>query len=424
MEFKAITDLQQLDAYRDWDRTLPNEKTLVNSKGQKVSNVGGGITYRLIGDYEQKYPLIERIARAVLGAFAVLATLGAGLKSEAIMRLFSPTRQAVRIGILEKQEPAKVKLKSEYHHIQLDGTGKVEVTKTNKLGNRVIKKYTLDRKMGKGNYGKAFAIKPQCGQGKEKVLKIAKESCILEASAAMLKGKTFLDKQFVHPLTGQPFGKVPGILNVKHVNALKGLGLSKLCSGSMLPMITKKHSFEFYSRYLTQTAFAVNHLHQETPFKPGLIHHDLKPENILYLETNGHCDFTIIDFDGSHESDAPTGFGYTKGYTSEKDIATWKLNSKNKKLNAAMDVYSLGISWAEVLVGRQFSQEQNPPVLTKEFIKEAVMSRGVWPAKEKEQLTQMCGLIATMTDQDWTKRPTINACVEKLKSIGLEMPNY
>lgn len=354
---------------------------------------------------------------------AVLAQVESTLLGS-ITKKIEKVAQAVFQKINCRIPPARAK--RWYLHVEMDPSKSnlVRITKINKRQEIVEKVYVLGERIGKGGEGEAFMITPLDGIGKQKALKIAYKDNIAEASYAMNKSKDLVDKQLVDPKTGAAVRKIPGILNLKYVESTEGIGVSSLCNGNMKSIMKSAQPFDFLQRYVAQTAFAVNHLHSDTQFKPGVIHHDLKPENILYKENNGSLDFFIIDFNGAQEMNAASNsLTYTEGYLSREDHNAWNRDPKNKRLNSAMDVRALGLCWAEVLTHRLFSQEKPSPILSLNLVKNSAKIDGQLSPLQSHQLTKICHLISCMTAVDWQKRPSMKECVEYLASLGIEMPN-
>lgn len=436
ISFKEVNNVNELESYKDYYPILETaslkHKFLIDNQGRSISSSHVGAVYRLLGDYGKDFTLIERIVRTVFGIFAVLLTLGMSLLFQTVKNLFTLNIQVIRFGILELgplHQPTDLQ-RGYRDDIELDMIHKLAgITKVDKQGKLVEKIYHLDKKVGEGGYGTAFELIPIDNHGKHKVLKVTHEEEILKACPKLHKSKEIIDKQFVNPITGTAQNVIPGVLNYKHIDATatKGLAVSKFCSGDMLSILPMEHPFNFYCKYIAETAFAINHLHTESAFKPGLVHRDIKPENILYQEDGESPHFFVIDYDGADETNAlGRRLTYTKRYLGMQDRDAWKKDSKNIALNMAMDVRLLGLSWAEVLTKHWFTHDDNLPAftLTMDFLTDAIFTGRKWTQAEKNSLNKICDLIVKMTNPDWSLRPKMKECLEDLASFGLEIPQY
>ncbi len=298
--------------------------------------------------------------------------------------------------------------------------------------------YCIKGKIGEGGLAVVYKIVSKSakeGVYKNKVLKCQKDLhayCFFSNKINMLN-------QFVDPKTGVPVKRVPGLMRLKYLDE-SGYSISELCSGdltssiasfSCLSFFKKKRSFEFVSRMITQTAFAVNHLHINNEKKPGLVHFDIKPANILFeqIEDEAKSNFYVSDFDGIMEIKNPTDNEpiITPLYSPIRDLNEWERNRFNGAYMTAFDVYALGISWAELLSRIQLSLsiDRNSALqsaISAKDIRKQVGLSGHLNLEQADQLLKICALIEKMTANHWENRITMSKCVEELTSAGLTMP--
>lgn len=123
---------------------------------------------------------------------------------------------------------------------------------------------------------------------------------------------------------------------------------------------------EHLQYFLVQAFRGLNYLHSA-----NIIHRDLKPSNLL---VNANCDLTICDFGLARGAD--------KGELTEYVVTRWyrppELLALSSNYDTAVDVWSMGLIFAEMLFGRT-----------------------VLPGKDYiAQLTLVMDLLGTPTDED------------------------
>lgn len=322
------------------------------------------------------------------------------------------------IGNTEAKNDSQVNIKKiaiagtfrKYLKLEIVSENQIEITKINKRGEEIKKVYTGGKNIGDGGFGEVYRIESTDG-GKAKALKMFYELDSSIAPDTIEKGKEITDKQFINPDTGEALRNIPGMLNLKYLDS--SYGVSRLCTGDMDSVAEgKPRSFAFACGYISQTAFAVNHLHVQSQHKPGLVHWDIKPCNILYQEDGDNSKFYIIDFDGAHAIDDMND-STINGPMNYKD---WKAPPSEKR-NSAIDVRALAFAWESHFSGNKF-------IMGNIEMKDVKLDLSELNSEEKIQLQGILDLINHMKIEDYTKRPTMEECVTALKELGLELPTY
>eukprot|EP00588_Corethron_pennatum_P003554 CAMPEP_0194296804 /NCGR_PEP_ID=MMETSP0169-20130528/57216_1 /TAXON_ID=218684 /ORGANISM="Corethron pennatum, Strain L29A3" /LENGTH=266 /DNA_ID=CAMNT_0039046401 /DNA_START=100 /DNA_END=897 /DNA_ORIENTATION=+ len=129
------------------------------------------------------------------------------------------------------------------------------------------------------------------------------------------------------------------------------LVMEYISGGDLLDDIVKNGSYdEFRGRQIAYSLIdAVKYMHSN-----GIAHRDLKPENIL-LSMHHECDIKIADFGFSTRFNGPnslTTMCGTPGF-----IAPEVLNGK--RYDAAVDIWSLGVTMYIIFAGYQPFQEED-----------------------------------------------------------------
>lgn len=347
-----------------------------------------------------------------------------------------------------------VKAQSIYESIIFNESGKEATIVKKKFGIKITRDFQVNQQVGKGGFGTVVLLKPT-PKWHDIILKqndlVIKNPNDKDAIQELGKSKTILLEQHINPHTGKRLRHVPGVMTLVKFSVKEGIK-----EGSQLQTFFNKDNLTRFGglppkeliNATSQLIFGLNHLHTDTPYKPGRAHRDIKPKNIFCREIHGKKEYVMGDMDGAHllNNLAPKVVSSeqfvskndlkmleNKPYDSlpadvqaqYKDKAEYDLlfpsydslsNDDKIKFNKSQDIYAMGLSLKEMLGGRD--QE----TLKFENLPKKVIDR-CSPA-EKEQLTVICDLVNKMIDSDWTQRCTANEALDTLKNLGIKIPKY
>lgn len=143
--------------------------------------------------------------------------------------------------------------------------------------------------------------------------------------------------------------------------------LSKFVSGQEIDQFSKllsdgQQKVETLSKCICQVLDALDYIHAN-----GIIHRDIKPSNIMVEEESSArlMDLGIARMSGGNKF-SQFGFIGTPQYAAPEQIT--RDASKNLPINAATDIYALGVTFYELLTGvNPFDSESEMEILTKQL---------------------------------------------------------
>ena len=138
----------------------------------------------------------------------------------------------------------------------------------------------------------------------------------------------------------------------------------------------------------------------------GIIHNDIKPENIIvFQDLKNNQIVKLIDFEISFLASQGPKFSTegTPGYFPPE-----KEKGSSIPITKKSDVFSLGIVLGEILCGKRFCNPKLNDLC--EWLEDTNSEWVLWKSLVKE-----------MVNEDVSKRPTIDECFTKLKTIPCEL---
>jgi len=171
--------------------------------------------------------------------------------------------------------------------------------------------------------------------------------------------------------------------------------LSKYVQGTDVDKYVKEHLSDATGRVekicniIYPVLNALEYIHSR-----GVVHRDIKPSNIMVeRESNVRLmDLGIARMNGGNKFSS-FGFIGTPQYSAPEQIL--RENEKNMQLNASTDVYALGITFYELLTGKNpFDSEAEAETLARQVRMKlppdkaipSNLMKVIWKATEKEQL--------------------------------------
>jgi hypothetical protein len=294
----------------------------------------------------------------------------------------------------------------------------------------------------------------------EMPIKVNKES--------IAQGEAILKEQLKNPESGVHLKSIPGLMTpIKFIIPFNEKNVDKKqkkFEGSAL--ISCYEGRLFYGKIMKykqivdlcgQLLFGVAHLHKETNEKKGIAHRDINPQNILYRKKNGKMQYSLIDFDTAHylnlllNKTIKPNLDITKNYISKKDVYIW-LNQKKlinkignqfgfgkeiilfkdlsiekqKQFYKSHDVYSLGTSLKECLMGIPamdfVNEEGHIKPLKMKHIHKVITNK--LSDEKKITLDGICKIINSMTNSDWEQRCSAEEALRELGKLGIKTPHY
>lgn len=96
----------------DWKRLVKDNKNLVDEKGQPVNVNYKGNKYQVVEEWEKTLSIFQRILNVFLGISAITCSLGFGILSKRIRRLFTDSKECIRYGMLASPTPLPLEAKA------------------------------------------------------------------------------------------------------------------------------------------------------------------------------------------------------------------------------------------------------------------------------------------------------------------------
>jgi serine/threonine protein kinase len=216
------------------------------------------------------------------------------------------------------------------------------------IGTVIAGRYAIERRLGMGGMGAVYVAK-QTPLGRQVALKMLRPELVADAVAV----ERFKREAQVIAALGHP-----------HVVAIHDFGecedgtlfiaMEHLVGEDLLARVQREGALPWERALLIveQIARALAGAHGN-----GIVHRDLKPANVLLVDVHGVTDFVkVLDFgiaklvrDGTQAAPSLTGAGFvpgTPGYIAPENIRGAEED------DARSDLYSLGVTWFEMLSGR------------------------------------------------------------------------
>jgi serine/threonine protein kinase len=179
---------------------------------------------------------------------------------------------------------------------------------------------------------------------------------------------------------------------------------------------TKKELFDVCMSMFLQICNGVKYLHDHK-----YIHTDLKPENIMINSSNKNLkpkDVKIIDLGTIQKINEKSKSelcdpDFSLGTPGFQDFCQYHADSKTKQDRKTIDIYQLGATFFDIYFNERY-QYYDATTMTYPSPEENVIQLDDKPYDELDLFKK---LIVDMTNKDWTKRPTIDGVIRRIKEI-------
>jgi len=253
------------------------------------------------------------------------------------------------------------------------------------------------RILGKGSFGKVYAMQHSRDSKIIRVVKEMSKSQILDKGEAVFD-LTMKEKGLLADLVGCPFVvKTWGTTqDVKHLYMMLDY-----CSGGELQFhlnnLPGKKMTEAQAKfYFVEVAIALNHMHQ----KKRIVHRDIKPENVL-LDAEGHV--ALIDFNIAERCNEKLFISNPKGHHvgTAPYMAPELLEGDDH--GAAVDYWSLGVMLYEITQGELPFKLKDPNKRTHQMHIKAIHETDIATSFKgsKELLALLTGILEIEPMKRW-----------------------
>ncbi len=265
---------------------------------------------------------------------------------------------------------------------------------TPSVGDVIANRYKLVEELGRGGFGIIYRAHQRTGQSPPelavKILFTSDPNFDHNELQQRFEREALMAKRLQHRHTVRQyeFGTTPSGLHFIAMELLRGSTLSeRIETHGPLPQ-------PLILRIARAVLQVLHHGHRQ-----GIVHRDLKPENIMLCEVDGEVDVPkVLDFGaaktmkGQHDI---TSAGMTLG--SPTYMAPEVLMGKPPE--PASDLYSLGLTIAETILGHPLVQGQNAIIRAR-----TQLSPDALPSPDLLQRHPLYPWIATSIDKDTSRR--------------------
>ena len=211
------------------------------------------------------------------------------------------------------------------------------------IGMEIAGRFLIKKKLGEGGMGAVY-LAHQTSVDRDVALKVLKKEFQEDVTVVkrfFLEAKAASHLASPHTITIYDFDKTPDGLLYIAMEFLKGYDVSdKIKKEGVL-------SLEETVKILDKTCESLAEAHEK-----GIVHRDLKPENVYLADTGAEKEFVkVLDFGIASAQDL-TGTKLTRtGFVQGTPSYMCPEAIMGEKVNAAADVYALGIMMYEMLSG-------------------------------------------------------------------------
>ena len=237
------------------------------------------------------------------------------------------------------------------------------------VGKKVTERYDVTERLGGGGFGDVFKALDLKIMSRPVVIKVVKDEVLKRGGAT----RDWLMIKFQQEIEALSKIHDPGIVGIFDADKLpdgRPFLVMEFVEGSHLREFVKKARegqeteqglrLQDVGEIVRQVGRALSAAHER-----NIIHRDLKPENIMVRQTpSGDVQVKVIDFGVAKVMDSLVA---PSGATSAFMVGSWRYMApeqlQRKKVEAACDIYALGVIAYEVLTGHHPFPTRDPTLL-------------------------------------------------------------
>ncbi len=273
----------------------------------------------------------------------------------------------------------------------------------------LVGEFRVEQLLGEGGMATVYAATHTVIGKKAAVKVMSHRLCADPGAVERFVSEARAVNQIGHPniVDAFAFGKLEDGRSYMVMEWLQGMTLQQRLEEGSLPFVDSLD-------LLLQICDALEAAHEK-----GIIHRDLKPDNIFLTTVRGRrtvvklLDFGIAKLTSTEFTQTKTKTGLFVGTPTH--ISPEQARAKN--VDARTDIYALGVTAYQMLLGRlPFDADNAIDLVTLHLVEPPPPPRSIWPDVPEAIEMLLCALL----EKDMEKRPTLHEVSELLISVREE----